>query len=282
MKTKTYIIIVTYNDLDHIVECLNSLSKIDNSNLDIKTVVIDNASSKFNPDKLKEQFPSINLIKNKKNIGFGAANNIGLKKALKNKADYALLLNPDTNLNIDKGFLKKMIVFGSKNKRLGIIGSCIKHKTDRQTFYDYGGKLNLSLAQAKHINKINYLPGKINNRDFISAACMLIKKDVLEKGILFDEKYFLYLEDVDFCLQVKKIGYKIANLSSSLIFHYGGTSGTDLKKVYYSYLSSIRLTKKWTMGRYKIASFAYNSLFYSYLLISWSLKRFKRSFFGSL
>ena len=289
---KVFIIIVTYNDLKHTCECLESLEKLETKNLKLKIIVIDNASFKFKPNILKQKFPYILLIKNKKNLGFGRANNIGIKLALKNKADFVLLLNPDTKADIDKNFLNKLIRVGMENKNIGILGPCIKHQVNKKTLYDYGGVLNVNLVRARHINKVQsslqkggQAKFKVQSsieRDFVTGACMLIKKEVFEKNVFFDPAYFLYLEDVDFCLQAKKAGFKIVNVSSAQIFHYGGTSITDNKKILQSFKSSVRFTIKWTPLIYRPISFLYNSLFYPYLLISWSLKRMKRGFLRSL
>lgn len=269
---KVYIIIITFNDLKHGLECLESLTKIEKDRLQIKTLVIDNASSKFNPQILKKKFPQIILIENEKNLGFSQANNIGIRKALVKKADFVLLLNPDTKVSPDRNFLKKLIAVAVANKRIGVLGPCIQHRVWQKTLYDYGGRVNLRLARAWHINKEKYLKDKVYERDFVSGACMLVKREVFEKVGLFDPSYFLYLEDVDFCLRAKRAGFKTINVSSSKIFHYGGTSVSESRKILYSFLSSLRFTLKWTPLVYKPISLIYNLLFYSYLLVSSSLK----------
>lgn len=278
---KVYIIIVTFNDLKHSLKCLKSLTKIRKGRLEIKTLVIDNASYKFNPKVFKKKFPKIILIQNEKNLGFGRANNMGIRKALAKKADFVLLLNPDTKVSQDKNFLKKLIKIAVSDKKIGILGPCIQHKTGKKTLYDYGGVLNVNLARARHVNKEKYIKDKISERDFVSGACMLVKQEVFEKAGLFDSGYFLYLEDVDFCLQAKKAGFKTINASTSKIFHYTGTSINDNKKIFYSFLSSLRFTFKWTPLLYKPVSIIYNSLFYPYLWINWSLKRVIKSFLKS-
>lgn len=281
MALKVSIIIVTFNDLKSVLRSLKSINKINKNNIDLKTIVVDNASSKFNPNIIKKEFPFINLIKNKKNLGFGRANNIGIRVAFKNRSDYVLLLNPDTKVDIDKDFLKKLVKVGKQDKKIGIVGPCIKHKIGKMTFFDYGGKLNLITARAWHINREKYFKQKVISRDFVTAACMLVKKDVFKKGVFFDPVYFLYLEDVDYCLQARKAGFKIINASSSKIFHYGGTSINDTKKVFYSFLSSIYFTFKWTPFIFKPVSYFFNTFFYGYLLLSWSLKRWLKSFLRS-
>lgn len=274
---KVYIIIVTFNDLKYPLKCLASLEKIKKARLTIKTLVIDNASSKFNLQILKKKFPKIILIENEENLGFARANNLGIRKALAKRADFVLLLNPDTKVSSDKKFLNKLITVVLADKKAGVLGPCIQHRVRKKTFYDYGGRVNLKLARAWHINKTKYLKNKVYERDFVSGACLLVKREVFEKAGLFDPDYFLYLEDVDFCLRAKRVGCKILNVSSSKIYHYGGTSLSESKKILYSFLSTIHFTLKWTPLIYKPISIIYNFLFYSYLLasffIKWLLKR---------
>lgn len=276
---KVYIIIVTFNDLKHALECLESLEKLKKERLQIKILVVDNASFKFNPQILKKKFPKIILIENDKNLGFGRANNIGIRIALAKRADFVLILNPDTKVTQDKNFIKKLIKTADSDKNIGILGPCIQHRTGQFTLYDYGGILNINLARAWHINKKKYLSGDPIERDFVTGACMLVKREVFEKAGFFDPGYFLYLEDVDFCLKVRKAGFKIVNVPSSKIFHFKGTSISDTKKIYYSFLSSLRFTVKWTPLIFKPVSVIYNVFFYTYLLISWFLKRLIKGVF---
>ena len=285
MENKVFIIIVNYNCKQYIIDCLNSIELLSTKYCLLNTIVVDNASFGNSIQLIKQKFPKVKIIQNNRNLGFGKANNIGIKYALRHKADFILLLNPDTKVNLDKNFLSKLIKIAKQDKKIGILGPCLKHKTNGKIFYDYGGILNLKLARAWHINKNKRLKiknKKLINRDFISGACMLIKKQVFSKNVFFDSHYFLYLEDVDFCLQTRKAGFSIGLAPSAEIYHYGGASSSDYKKIFYSLISSWILTFKWTPFIYKPISLIYNSLFYPYLLINWSLKRVKRIFFKSL
>lgn len=285
MTIKVFLIIVNYNCKNYIIDCLNSINSLNIKDYILKTIVVDNASTDNSVQLIKQGFPQIKIIQNQKNLGFGQANNLAIKYGLKHKADFILLLNPDTKIDLDRKFLFKLIKIANQNKDIGILGPCLKYKTNKKTLYDYGGKLNIKLARAWHINKNRKLKNKTEkylNRDFVSGACMLIKRKVFEKNIFFDSHYFLYLEDVDFCLQAKRVGFKIVNVASAEIFHYGGKSSNDYKKIFYSWLSSLIFTFKWTPFLWKPISLIYNSLFYPYLLISWSLKRVKRIFLRSL
>jgi hypothetical protein len=271
-----FIIIVTFNNQTNVKQCLESLQKVNRSGMNLKILVIDNASKEFNPDQLAKQFPEICLIKNAVNLGFGKANNIGLRLAYTNHSDYALLLNPDTKVNIDPNFLTKLTQTLDQDKSIAIVGPCLKHQVNGITFYDYGGQLELDLVKARHINRETYINDSTNVRDFVSGACMLLRVKVLPELGMFDEKYFLYLEDVDLAVKHRYFGYKIVNNCSSLVEHDGGRSSTDVTKIYYSWQSAMRMTDKWLNAKQKPISYVYNSLFYPYLLSTWLLKRLKK------
>ena len=109
---KIFVIIVTYNGLKWIDKCISSCNKY-------PIIVVDNNSSDQTVKYIQDNFPHVKLIKSNKNLGFGAANNIGIKYALKNKADYVFLLNQDCYLKNDS--LKKLISSHKGNKKYGIL-----------------------------------------------------------------------------------------------------------------------------------------------------------------
>lgn len=151
---------------------------------------------------------------NQKNLGFSAGGNVGIREALKDKAEAILLLNQDTI--VEKNFLAALI----KNPA-DIVGATIKFKRHDQWVYDYGGKINWWLGRTKHIERpyVTRDTRHVKNIDYVSGCAMLIRRPVLEKIGLMDERYFLYFEDVDFCLRAQKAGFKIAVEPRSVIFH---------------------------------------------------------------
>ena len=135
------------------------------------------------------------------NLGFGAAANIGIKKALEKGADKILLLNPDVKITTDE--IKKI-------KDGDIVSPVLKFKRDGKWVYDYGGKVNWFIGRTTHDEKIAAsLSAPRNDISYVSGACMLVKREVFEKIGFFDEKFFLYFEDVDFCLRAKQAGFTV-------------------------------------------------------------------------
>lgn len=181
---KIAVIIVDYNGGQKILDCLQSLETAKISvGWQKEVLVIDN---------------------NSKNRGFSAGCNLGIKQALKHGVDAVLLLNQDTM--VEKDFLEPLLASSGD-----IVGPVIKFRRRGKWVYDYGGKINWWLGRASH--------GESSKIDYVSGCAMLIRRPVLEKIGLLDERYFLYFEDVDFCLRAKKAGFKIAVEPKSVIFH---------------------------------------------------------------
>ena len=219
---KLTIVIVTYKNEANILQCLGSLKKyILNGDI----LVIDNSSRDEIDRVIEKNFSRIKLIKNKKNIGFGAAANQGARIT---KGDYLLFLNPDTV--VKEGCIEEMVSFLKKKKDAGAIGckvlnpdaslqpSCGRFPTIINIILDRIPVLN-KLFKTELIRQENFY-SKIQTPDWISGVFFMVKKNVFENLGGFDERYFLYVEDVDFCYRAREAGYKIYYNPKAEIIHY--------------------------------------------------------------
>lgn len=210
MENKIFIVILNYNCKLDIIDCLKPLIQSLPVSRQSSIIIVDNASIDGSVQLIKQKFPRLKIIENKKNLGFAAGNNIGIKYALKNGAEYVLLLNPDTI--VKKGFLKPLL----KNPA-DIVAPVIKFKREKEWIYDFGGKINWCLGRSYHLETKSQ---KLNLAiDYVSGCAMLIRKQVFEKIGFLDERFFLYFEDADFCLRARKAGFKIAVEPKSIISH---------------------------------------------------------------
>lgn len=142
-----------------------------------------------------------------KNIGFAAAVNVGIKKALAQGADKILLVNPDIKIiNVD---------FRDGD----IVAPVLKFKREGKWIYDYGGKVNWLIGRTTHLENSKY---EIRNSkiDYVSGACMMIDKKVFAKIGYFDERFFMYFEDVDFCHRATKAGFYV-EVDTTVIIEHG-------------------------------------------------------------
>lgn len=215
-REKVFIIIVNYNSGPYIIDCLKSLKISRYKDIKISEVIIDNFSIDNSLELIKQQFPKIKIINNKNNLGFAKAVNQGIKNALQNKADYVFLLNPDTLA--EKNLLVPLITLIKSDKKIGIVGPILKDEFKAGSVYSLGLKFNKFLGRTEHIH-VKARPFHIKDEEIVSGCAMLIKKEVFKRIGFFDERFFLYFEDSDFCLRAKKAGFKIYVEPKAVVIH---------------------------------------------------------------
>lgn len=269
---KIFVIVLNYNGSQLTLNCLKSLSLIKATGYLISTIVVDNASRDNSVNLVNNQFPKIKIIKNNENLGFAEGNNIGIRYALNNEADYILLLNNDTIVdnNLVDGLLKAF----SENEKAGIISPKIYfapgyefhfnryQKTDLGRIIWYAGGIidwKNVLGSHRGVDEVdNGQYQKIVETDFATGCCMLIKREVFKKIGLLDKRYFLYFEDTDFCQRAKLAGYKIVYSPYSFLWHLNagsaGGSGSKLQD-YYIVRNRLLFTLKYASFKSKIAVF---------------------------
>ena len=219
--SKVAIIITTFNQEELLEKCLKSLKKTDYKNYQI-FFVDDSGKGKIGK-KIKKKFSHVNVTINKKNLGFAGANNVGIKKTLKNyNPDYFLLLNDDTEI-VDKKWLTKMVKAGNTDENIGILGC--------KVIYPNGKLQNIGgyLKKWELVKELNGKKKKMFEVDHVMGAFMLIKRKVVDKIGLLDEKYNPYLlEDTDYCLKAKKYGFRVMSVPTVKIIHKKGKTLSSL------------------------------------------------------
>lgn len=210
---KIFVIILHFGNLQTTIACLQSFTKNEKEYAQI--VLVNNDKSILTSKDLV--FKKLHIINNGKNLGFAGGVNKGLLYALERNADAVLLLNND--VLIGKPFIQHLIGVFTKYPKVGIVGPAICFKKDNIDIFDVGGFVNLSTGRTRHkeIKKIN--DKAITFPDYITGAAMLIKKEVFEKIGLFNEDFFLYYEDADFCLRARNAGLQIAVNPEVIVYH---------------------------------------------------------------
>jgi len=213
-----YIILVNWNGMRDTLECLQSLEQVSYSKF--KILVVDNASSDGSVEEISKQYPKVEFICNKENLRFAGGNNVGIEYALKQKAEYVLLLNNDTT--VEKNFLSELVNAFENNANVGIAGAKIFYFSDKKRIWYAGGRVNLKTGITSHrgIRHIdNEQFNKTEETDYITGCCMLLKREVIDEVGMLDESYFIYGEDADWCLRAKKVGYKLLYVPSAIVYH---------------------------------------------------------------
>lgn len=220
---KIAIIIVHFSDKKLTFETLDSLRETTlPSKLKSQVYVVDNTNSEDFEEDLTKKYPEVKLIVSPENRGFAGGNNLGLKEALDDKNDIFVLLNNDTL--VKKDFYKKILSSPITKKDVGIVGGLIyfapgfefkkKYKKEEigKVIWYGGGQIDWDNVYISHravdqVDKGQFK--KVEENDFITGCLLITKRKVLEEVGLLNEKMFLYLEDADFNIRVKRAGYKI-------------------------------------------------------------------------
>jgi GT2 family glycosyltransferase len=241
------IVIVNYNVKEFLQNLIHSIFKA-GEKISYEVIIVDNASDDGSVELLQEKFPDVKLIVNGKNLGFSRANNIGMSVA---KGKYILLINPDSIVQEDT--FEKMVSFFEDTPDAGLAGCKILNPDGTlqlacrrsfpgpwTSFCKVIGLSNL-FPKSKFFARYNltYLDeDKTYEVDAISGSFMMIKKETLEKVGNFDEQFFMYGEDLDWCYRIQKAGYKVYYVHNTQIIHYKGEStkrsGIDETKVFYA------------------------------------------------
>lgn len=218
-EKKVSIILLNYKGVKDTLECVESLEKIDYENYEI--IVVENHSEDNSYNILKDKIGQRHIIiEAPSNGGFAKGNNIGIEYAMKNGADYILLLNNDTS--VEENFLSEMIHCCERHKDAGIIGCKILYNGQRDTIWYGGGEIDLKRFYGFHYGegqKDNSIYNEEKQITFTTGCVMLIPREVILKTGLLPEEYFMYYEDVDYCLKVQNMGYKIYYSPSAIVYH---------------------------------------------------------------
>jgi len=231
-KTELSIIIVNWKVKDLLENCLASIFNY-KEGYNLEVFVVDNNSADGSIEMIKNIYPQVKLIALPKNIGFGAANNLAIGQA---KADNIFLLNPDTE--ITKDFFQNIFHYIKNHPELGIIGPKILNTdgSNQLSIRRLPDLLSQILVLLKLINVFpnNRILKRYLFKDFdytkeqpvsqIMGAAMLIKKSVFNKIGTFDEKFFIWFEEVDLCQRASRAGIEIRYFPGASIIHSGGES----------------------------------------------------------
>lgn len=224
-------IIVNYNGKKYLKQCLESILGQTYKCLDI--LVVDNHSEDGTDKYLSDNFPNVKVIELSDNIGFAGANNVGIQYALHKKYKYVMLLNNDTELAStcieilmskmqETGIAVPKMYFGNGSKRL---------------WYD-GGYLDKETGKAVHCNseKTDRFYSKQRIVEFAPACCIMLRTDILRTTGKMCEDYFLYYEDTDYSLRLKRKGYRTLYVPNAVLWHNEGSTtkkhGTALQSYY--------------------------------------------------
>lgn len=229
--------IVNFRSRHYIEKCLFSIADNLPARIEAEILIINNDKEKITSlNGLSKEGLFFRIIELGENIGFGRAHNTGFRES---RGEYILFLNPDTI--ILPRALEEMLDIFKKDEKIGIIGPLLidSHGMIQPDCFGIR-RTPVSTIKAKFFAQKNIQTNRLKDIfevDWISGGAMLVRRDVFQKVGGFDEKYFMYFEDVDLCWRVKELGYRIVVGSKARVFHESGksfASEKEKKKYYYA------------------------------------------------
>jgi GT2 family glycosyltransferase len=234
---KVTCIVLNWNGWKDTLECLRALQQCTYSELRI--VVVDNGSTDDSISRICASFPEVTLLKTDKNLGFAGGNNFGIRHALDHGAECIWLLNNDTKPAPDA--LSALVAKANADEQRGAVASICYHADAPNTVQVWGGaRINLWSLYSR--NAIT--PQKDEWFDALYGASMLIRRAALEDVGLLDPGFFFYCEETEFCLRLRKKGWRIAAAPDSIVLHKAGaSSGTSALRDRYFTASGLRILR---------------------------------------
>jgi GT2 family glycosyltransferase len=270
--TKVSIIIVSWNVRQHLDACLKSIRA--HNSIESEIIVVDNASSDDTLQFLRKNHPDINVIASEKNLGFSAANNIGIAVA---SGGLLLFLNPDTLMRED--VIGPMLTVFEKQRGVGCVGCkltdengqidfhCAKRfpTISNMVFEPYFRKFGSTVVASYTIHEWDHLDSR--EVPCLSGACLMVRRSVLEQIGDWNENIFMYVEDVDLCWRASKAGWSCFYLADAAIVHFGQQSTNQNQIMMHA--ESVRSMRKFFIQQ---RSFLYGCVFEAITVIDFLFK----------
>jgi len=227
------VIILNYNTRDHLRACLKSV-QAEGSALDSEVIVVDNASVDGSAEMVAAEFPWARLIRAPRNGGFAYGNNLALREA---RGAAVMLLNPDTE--VPHGAFAALLARLTADPRVGVVGPKLlrpdgsMHLASRRSFptpsvafYRLSGLSRVFPANPRfgRYNLTYVDPDVALDVDSVCGACMLVRREVIERIGLLDERFFMYGEDLDWCLRARQAGWTVRYEPSIVVLHQHGAA----------------------------------------------------------
>lgn len=243
-----YVVVLTWNQREVTLECLESLTRMTYPNYRI--VVVDNGSTDKTSQAIAAQFPSIKIIVNKRNLGYPGGCNVGLRYALNQGVDYIFVINNDVSVAPD--ILDELMHGVSPD--VGILTPKVYFASDPNRIWSVGGQQNPLTLEMNYRGDQEQDQGQwdeVLERDYLIGCAHLFSRSLLEEIGLLDAGYFLYYDDLDICIRARRAGYRLLMVPRAQMWHKvansSGGVGTPRER-YYVARGKLRFLRKHAHG----------------------------------
>ena len=250
---KCSIIIVNYKVPELLRTCIRSVQQ--QTSVPYEIIVVDNDSNDHSVAMLRSEFPEVKVIASVKNLGFAAGNNLGLTYAV---GEYIFYLNPDTELREDA--VGKLCAILDEDERVGLAAPKLLNSDGSlqrsiRPFYGFWSSLFdnrfMAIALRKNPRVARFMPGLVSHEyrqevDWAKGAAFMVRRKVIDQIGAFDERFWIYAEEIDFCYRMKKRGWKrLFDPAISVVHHESQSVGPKNDKMaLQNHLSFLLFLKK--------------------------------------
>lgn len=241
-----FIIVLNWNSKDDTLECLKSLDHLNYPNY--RVLVVDNGSTDGTEEAVRSSFPPVTVIQTGRNLGYAGGNNVGIKLALSQGADYVWLLNNDTV--VDTKSLTALIEVAEADPSIAFVGSKIYFYEKPNVIWCVGGTIDLAAgARTDHPGIGQEDLGQFDRNvdvGYVTGCSLLARKNVISTLGLLPEEYFLYFEETDWNIAAQRKGFRTVMAPTSHVWHKYEEAGDYRKRfLYYSFRNRIHIVRKY-------------------------------------
>lgn len=255
MDPLVYVVILNWNLKHDTAECVVSVLRSDYERL--RVVVVDNASSDDSVPWLRVHFPTVPIIVHDRNAGYAGGNNLGIRYALDNNADYVLVLNNDTV--VAPTTVRLLVEALETDSTLGIVAPRIYYYDEPARSCYLGDRCHAWAPVPLRVRDPGAAVMQVLEVDYVSGCAMMIRRAVLETVGFLDEVYFMYYEDSDFCRRMKAAEYRLACVTTARIWHKIARSSRQVRPImaYYRGRNRVRFYTQYHHGPHPLLTVAY-------------------------
>lgn len=282
-KPRVIVTVLNYNRADDTIECVNSLFKTNYPSMEI--LLVDNCSTDGSYEKIREAFPEIKVIRNEKNLGYTGGVNVSIMQAQLRAPDYIMVLNNDTL--VDPQFIDYLVDAMEKHKTAAAACGTIYYHPDVKKIWYAGGRLIPWRGLAVHDHKGEYLEPSslegVHKVSFITGCLILFRASHLPAIGLEDERFFIYLDDIELSARILRKGFDLLYTAKAIIYHKVAGEGESPFKLYYSVRNRFLTIALGFRGLSRVIAMIYFSIVIAGKILVWMISKpvfFKAAKYG--
>ena len=261
------VVIVSWNSSSELTDCIGSLAAQNDESFLCEIILVDNASSDDSVAIVRKCFPAVRIIANNENKGFAGASNQGI---LASTGRFVMLLNPDSI--VENGVLRDVTAFMDATPDAGACGCKLLESDNRLQYsarrFPHPSDVFMSLPGVSRVMPNNHYNRKylmmdwdhdhIRTVEWISGACLVMRREAIALIGLLDERFFMYCEDMDWCFRLSKTSWRIYYLPYLTVVHHRGASSSQIapKMIFTHHVSMWKYAQKHLRGAWPVPIFA--------------------------